>query len=134
MPTKTALVAALLVAQLLNINAAAQVKPAAAQVRLTDVTEAAGVTFRHVASPEKSYIVESMSGGVALFDYDHDGWLDIYFVNSLTVDLRQVGRQDTQRSLPQQRRRHVHGRDGKAGVADIGWGMGAAVGDYDNDG
>ena len=56
-------------------------------VRFTDITEKAGITFKHVFSPEKKYIVESMSGGVALFDYDNDGYLDIYFVNSLTVDL-----------------------------------------------
>ena len=51
-----------------------------------DVTQAAGVTFVHHAAPEKKFIVESMSGGVALFDYDNDGRLDIYFVDSLTVD------------------------------------------------
>src|SRR5438046_9594117 len=56
-------------------------------VRFTDITKQAGITFKHVFSPEKKYIVESMSGGVALFDYDNDGYLDIYLVNSLTVDL-----------------------------------------------
>src|SRR5512132_4215477 len=56
-------------------------------VTFTDITERAGITFKHVSSPEKKYIVESMSGGVALFDYDNDGYQDIYFVNSLTVDL-----------------------------------------------
>jgi len=40
----------------------------------------AGITFKHVYSPEKKYIVESMSGGVALFDYDNDGYLDIFLV------------------------------------------------------
>ena len=55
-------------------------------VQFTDITEKAGVTFKHISSPEKKYIVESMSGGVALLDYDNDGYLDIYFVNSLTAD------------------------------------------------
>jgi len=103
-------------------------------IHFTDITEKAGVTFKHVSSPEKKYIVESMSGGLALIDYDNDGYLDIYFVNSLTVDLvKSKGK--TKSSLY-----HNNG-DGtftdvsdKAGVGDIGWGMGAAVGDYNNDG
>ncbi|HXM36351.1 MAG TPA: hypothetical protein VN920_14250, partial [Pyrinomonadaceae bacterium] len=57
------------------------------RVQFTDITEKAGIEFKHVSSPEKKYIVESMSGGVALFDYDNDGYLDIYLVNSLTVDM-----------------------------------------------
>src|SRR5258708_30341391 len=57
----------------------------AIDVHFTDITEQAGIKFKHVSSPEKKYIVESMSGGVALFDYDGDGYLDIYLVNSLTV-------------------------------------------------
>ena len=56
-------------------------------LRFTEVASQSGITFKHVLSAEKKYIVESMSGGVALFDYDNDGYLDIYFVNSLTVDL-----------------------------------------------
>jgi hypothetical protein len=104
------------------------------EVHFTDITEKAGINFRHVSSPEKKYIVESMSGGVALFDYDNDGYLDIYLVNSLTVDL--VKSKQKTRSLLY----HNNG-DGtfsdvtdKAGVGDIGWGMGVAIGDYDNDG
>src|SRR5713226_2878316 len=75
-----------------------------------------------------------MSGGVALFDYDNDGYLDIFFVNSLTVDLVKSGGK-TRSALY-----HNNG-DGtftdvtdKAGLANVGWGMGVAVGDYDNDG
>ncbi len=105
-----------------------------ANVRFTDVTEQAGIAFKHVSTPEKRYIVESMSGGVALIDYDSDGYPDIYFVNSLTVDLvKSKGK--TKSALYRNR------GDGtfsdvteKAGVGDIGWGMGAAVGDYNNDG
>jgi len=103
-------------------------------VRFTDVTAEAGIKFLHISSPEKRYIVESMSGGVALIDYDNDGYLDIYFVNSLTVDLFKSNRK-TKSAL------YHNNRDGtftdvadKAGVADIGWGMGAAAGDYNNDG
>lgn len=55
-------------------------------VRFVDITDVSGVHFKHVSAPEKKYIVESMSGGVALFDYDNDGCLDIYFTNALTVE------------------------------------------------
>jgi len=104
------------------------------KIAFTDVTTQAGISFRHVASPEKKYIVESMSGGLALFDYDNDGDLDIYLVNSLTVDL--VKTKGKTKS-------HLYRNEGtgkftevgeKAGVSDIGWGMGVAVGDYNNDG
>jgi hypothetical protein len=103
-------------------------------VHFTDVTDQAGIKFKHVSTPEKRYIVESMSGGVALFDYDNDGYLDIYLVNSLTVDMVK-SKQKTRSALY-----HNNG-DGtftdvtdKAGVGDIGWGMGVAIGDYNNDG
>lgn len=105
-----------------------------AKVLFTDVTTPSGITFKHVASPEKKYIVESMSGGVAFFDYDNDGDLDIYLVNSLTVDLvKSKGKTKSD----------LYRNDGngkftevgvKAGVSDIGWGMGVATGDYNNDG
>jgi len=103
-------------------------------IRFVDVTESAGITFKHVSSPEKRYIVESMSGGVALLDYDRDGFQDIYFVNSLTVDLLKSNGK-TKSAL------YRNNGDGtftdvtaKAGVGDIGWGMGVAVADYNNDG
>src|SRR5215831_8335752 len=106
----------------------------ASGVHFTDVTQQAGITFKHISSPEKRYIVESMSGGVALIDYDNDGYPDIFFVNSLTVDLVKSGGK-TKSALY-----HNNG-DGtftdvtdKAGLGDVGWGMGVAVGDYNNDG
>ncbi len=106
----------------------------AGDVTFTDITEKAGFTFRHIYSPEKKFIVESMSGGVALFDYDNDGYPDIYFVNSLTVDLARA-HQQTRSAL------YHNNRDGtftdvtdKAGVGNIGFGMGVAVGDFNNDG
>ena len=56
-----------------------------ANVVFTDVTRASGITFKHAFSPDKKYILESMSGGVAIFDFDSDGWPDLYFVNAPTV-------------------------------------------------
>ncbi|HYY59391.1 MAG TPA: CRTAC1 family protein [Pyrinomonadaceae bacterium] len=104
------------------------------EVRLTDITAQAGINFKHVASPEKKYLVESMSGGLALLDYDADGYQDIYFVNSLSVDLLKNGGK-TRSAL------YHNNADGtftdvteRAGVGEVGWGMGAAVGDFNNDG
>jgi hypothetical protein len=106
----------------------------AIDVRFTDITDQAGIKFTHVSSPEKKYIVESMSGGVALLDYDNDGYLDLYLVNSLTVDMVK-SKQKTSSLL------YHNNKDGtftdvtdKTGVGDIGWGMGVAIGDYNNDG
>jgi hypothetical protein len=99
-----------------------------------DVTRDAGITFQHQAAPEKKYIVESMSGGVALFDFDNDGLLDIYFVNSLTVDTA---------SDPKSARSALYRNRGKwsfedvtdkAGVGHPGWGMGVCTADVDADG
>jgi enediyne biosynthesis protein E4 len=103
-------------------------------VRFVDVTSAAAIKFKHISAPEKKYIVESMSGGVALFDYDNDGWLDIYFTNSLTVD--SAGNVKSSRSAL-----YHNDRDGtftdvteKSGLGYPGWAMGVACGDYDADG
>jgi enediyne biosynthesis protein E4 len=99
-----------------------------------DVTRESGVTFVHHADPEKKYIVESMSGGVALFDYDNDGRLDVYFVDSLTVETA---------GDPKQARSALYRNLGgfkfsdvtdKAGVGHPGWGMGVCAADVDGDG
>ena len=99
-----------------------------------DITQAAGVTFQHHAAPEKKYIVESMSGGVALFDYDNDGRPDIYFVDSLTVDT--AGDPTKARSALYRNIGNLKFEDvtDKAGVAHPGWGMGACTADVDGDG
>ena len=102
--------------------------------RLVDITRSTGITFEHNSSPEQKYIVESMSGGVALIDYDADGWQDIYFTNSQSVSMALSG--EKARSAL-----YHNNHDGtftdvseKAGVAYPCWAMGAAVGDYNNDG
>lgn len=107
----------------------------AAPLRLfTDITRDAGITFVHHAAPDKKYIVESMSGGVALFDFDRDGLLDIYFVDSQTVDTKddpKAARSALYRNLGGLKFQDV---TDKAGVGHPGWGMGVCVADVDGDG
>ncbi len=102
--------------------------------QLEDITSKTGITFQHTSDPDKKYILESMSGGVILFDYDRDGWLDIYFTNAPTVAMMKKG--ETSRSAL-----YHNNHDGtftdvteKAGVGQPCFAMGGAVGDYDNDG
>src|SRR5438132_1884384 len=99
-----------------------------------DVTAEAGIGFQHHAAPEKKYIVESMSGGVALFDYDNDGLMDIYFVDSLTVETAKdptAARSALYHNLGGGRFEDV---TDKAGVGHPGWGMGVCTADVDGDG
>ena len=102
--------------------------------QLEDVAAKAGINFRHTSDPAKKYILESMSGGVIVFDYDRDGWPDIYFTNAPSVDMAIKG-QKSRGAL------YHNNHDGtftdvtdKAGVGSPGFAMGGAVGDYDNDG
>lgn len=103
----------------------------------TDMTQAAGLSsFRHVAgSAAKDYILEAPGSGVALFDYDGDGWLDVYLVNGATFKALRGEEEAPSAAL------FRNNRDGTfadvtaaAGVANRRWGQGTCVGDFDNDG
>ncbi|HKC12596.1 MAG TPA: VCBS repeat-containing protein, partial [Vicinamibacteria bacterium] len=119
-------------------------EPAPAGVEFTNVTEGSGVRFRHENSPTTSkYLIETMGGGVAVFDYDNDGWLDIFFVNGAELtDPMPPGASPTKASPRFANRMYHNNHDGtftdvteRAGLAGThGYGMGVAVGDYDNDG
>jgi enediyne biosynthesis protein E4 len=105
-----------------------------AELLFRDISRQAGITFQHHAAPEKKFIVESMSGGVALFDFDNDGLLDIYFVDSLTVATAtdpSAARSALYRNLGSGRFEDV---TDKAGVGHPGWGMGVCTADVDGDG
>ena len=102
--------------------------------QLEDITAKAGITFKHTSDPSKKYIVESMSGGVILFDYDRDGWPDIYFTNAPTVEMAVKGQ-------PSLGALYHNNHDGTftdvtktSGLTSPCFAMGGAVGDYDNDG
>lgn len=102
-----------------------------------DVAKAAGLTSwtHHMGSPEKNFILETVGSGVALLDYDNDGWLDIYLVNGSSVEA------ENGKAKPGHAALFHNNHDGtftdvtaRAGVANDRWGFGAVVGDYDNDG
>jgi hypothetical protein len=99
-----------------------------------EIGSAAGITFQHHSAPEKKYIVESMGGGVALLDFDNDGLVDIYFVDSLTVDTATDPK--AARSALYRNQGHLQFQDvtDKAGVGHPGWGMGVCTADVDADG
>ena len=101
---------------------------------LVDVTESTGIQFEHVSSSDQKFIVESMSGGVALIDFDRDGWLDIYFTNAQSVDMALHGKKARSALYRNNHDGTFTDVSDKAGVAYPCWAMGASVGDYNNDG
>lgn len=101
-----------------------------------DVTAAAGIRFEHVNGlpDEKNYIFEAKGGGAAFFDFDSDGWMDLYLVQGATVetvDRDQSLRPRLFRNLGDGQFEDVTDR---AGFRPAFWGMGVSIGDYDNDG
>jgi hypothetical protein len=115
----------------------AGITDAKASVVFEDVTARTPLTqFRHNSgSVNKDYIVETTSGGVAVFDYDNDGLSDIYLLNGSTIAAER-GRERAPRAALYRNLGNWKFEDvtEKAGVANERWGMGVAVGDYDNDG
>jgi len=108
---------------------------AGAAIQLRDVTAQTGITFQHTdGGCGKRYIVETVCCGLALFDYDRDGDIDVYFLNGAPLRGTEVA------SPP---RNALYRNDGawkftevtdRAGVGDTGYALGVAVADYDNDG
>ena len=116
-------------------NAASSSQPVA---NFVDIAKKAGLTMKNVFGgvDTKKYIIETTGTGVAIFDYDNDGWPDIFFVNGTTLTDMKAGKSGPTNHL------YHNNHDGtftdvtqKAGLADAtGWGQGVCVGDYDNDG
>ncbi len=100
---------------------------------LVDITGSTGITFEHLSSPEQKYIVESMSGGVALIDYDRDGWPDIYFTNAQSVEMALNGKKARSALYRNNHDGTFTDVTDTAGVGYPCWAMGASVGDYNND-
>ncbi|HEV7682562.1 MAG TPA: CRTAC1 family protein [Pyrinomonadaceae bacterium] len=116
---------------------------AASPVTFTDVTAQTRIGFKHAASlTSQKYLLEAMGGGVALFDYDNDGRLDIYFTNGAALsDPMPGGAEPDKRDARFWNRLYHQKPDGTfadvtelAGVKGSGYCFGVAAGDYDNDG
>jgi hypothetical protein len=114
-----------------------QVSTAKSPVQFVDVAREAGLNSPNVwGDPEhKKYIIEAKGSGLAFFDYDHDGWLDIYLTNGT-----QLGKEWPAGQAPTSHL-YKNNRDGtftdvteKSGLARTGWQTGVCVGDYNNDG
>jgi enediyne biosynthesis protein E4 len=108
-----------------------------------DITQKSGMNFRYQAShTSKKYLIETMGAGVALFDYDNDGRLDIFLVNGAPLDdptplgtiPKKSGSMFWNRLYHQKADGTFEDVTQKAGLQGEGYGMGVAVGDYDNDG
>ncbi|MBA3323212.1 MAG: VCBS repeat-containing protein, partial [Pyrinomonadaceae bacterium] len=121
--------------------------PAAPQaqspVTFTDITTQTGINFKHAASPtSQKYLMETMGAGVALFDYDNDGRLDLYFTNGARIDdPMPKGALPDKRDARFWNRLYRQKADGTfedvtehAALKGEGYSMGVAAGDYDNDG
>jgi hypothetical protein len=99
-----------------------------------DVGRQSGLTVPHISSPDKRYVIESMSGGVGLFDCDNDGKLDIVTINGSTVDRYREGGDPLVTLYHQEPGGTFKDITTAAGLTRRGWGMGVAVADFDNDG
>ncbi len=109
-------------------------EPVAPFSHFVDVAETAGLTkvMFYGEGTKATYLTEIMGGGCAFFDYDNDGWLDIFIVGGRRLDEIPTGASN---------RLYHNNRDGtfsdvtrEAGLLDAGWGVGVCVGDYNNDG
>ncbi|MEO5823731.1 MAG: CRTAC1 family protein [Vicinamibacteraceae bacterium] len=117
--------------------AAAPRADAPASPVFTDITTAAGLGRALNVSghpTDKQFLLEEMGGGVALFDYDNDGWLDIFLVNGSSFEPAARDRRATSFLFHNNRDGTFTDVTAKAGLTHVGWGQGCCVGDYDNDG
>ncbi|MGB8011502.1 MAG: CRTAC1 family protein [Terriglobales bacterium] len=118
----------------------AKVEPAASltppKVNFVDIAEHAGVTAKTEDGGDKTkrYIIETTGSGAAFFDFDNDGWPDIFLVNGSRLEGFPKGQEPTSHLYSNQHDGTFSDVTQKAGVGLVGWGQGVCAGDYDNDG
>ena len=105
-------------------------------VTFTNQAKAAGLTHKTVYGDEhkNKYLLETTGCGVAWFDYDNDGWLDLFFVNGTRLQGFAKGQEPTARLYKNNRNGTFTDITRPAGLARAGWGQSVCIGDYDNDG
>jgi enediyne biosynthesis protein E4 len=105
-------------------------------VNFVDIAERAGLTMTNVFGglQTKKYIIETTGTGVAIFDYDNDGWPDIFFVNGTTLEGFPTGKGPSNHLYRNNHDGTFSDVTAQAGLTATGWGQGVCVGDYDNDG
>ncbi len=108
---------------------------ATVDANFVDLAKKAGIdmTVTFGGKESKTYIIETTGTGIAIFDYDNDGWPDIFVVNGTTLDAA-PGKAPTSHLFHNNHDGTFTDVTAKAGVGVSGWGQGACVGDYDNDG
>ncbi len=103
-------------------------------IELQDITSTAGIEFEHFSGRSgENFIIETVTAGLATFDYDQDGWIDVYLLNGGPLRGEQLAVPPTNRLF-----RNDHGRfvdvTERSGAGDSGFALGVAAGDFDNDG
>ena len=104
-------------------------------VRFTEVTRESGIAFRHVngATPEK-HLVETMGSGGLFFDYDNDGWIDVFLVDGGSLTDARIASQAKHRLYHNRGNGTFEDVTARSQIQHRDYGMGACAGDYDNDG
>ena len=114
----------------------ASAKSSAQIANFVDVAEKSGLTMMNVfgGKDTKKYIIETTGTGVAVFDYDNDGWPDILLVNGTTLEGFPQNKAPTNHLFRNNHDGTFTDVTAQAGLSGSGWGQGVCVGDYDNDG
>jgi hypothetical protein len=110
-------------------------RSSASPPQFADIAREAGLNFHLTCGgAQKLYIMESMCGGIAVLDYDNDGWPDIFFVNGSTLEALKSGNGPASKLFHNNHDGTFSDVTQKSGLGHRGWCFGAAVGDYNNDG